>query len=176
MFYPYEVECYTSEHMERSVPFLNACISFVAFITALVLVIYMLITFISGMMDLSFLMYDTIFLDPVARQGIFNQLNGEFLHNIAVLLILMKAYRILVEYMKFHHIDIKFMVEIGIITVVLELLFNSQQYTEDMRIVMVSMAVTFLAIYAFKYDTLLKATKDAQKDHAKMKKGLLKMK
>jgi uncharacterized membrane protein (DUF373 family) len=162
--------------MERSVPFLNGCISFVAFITALALVIYMLIAFISGMFDLSLLMYDTAFLDPVERQNIFNQLNSEFLHNIAVLLILMKAYRILVEYMKFHHIDIKFMVEIGIITVVLELLFNSQQYTEDMRIVMVSMAVTFLAIYAFRYDTLVKATKDAQKEHGKMKKGLLKVK
>ncbi len=156
--------------MEKTVPFLNACISFIAFITALSLVLYMLVAFLSGMFDLSLLMYDTVFLNPAERQSIFNTLNSDFLHNIAVLLILMKAYRILVEYMKYHHIDIKFMVEIGIITVVLELLFNSQQYSENMRLVMVAMAVTFLAVYAFRYDTLLKASKDAQKDYAKLKK------
>ena len=157
-------------HMNRTVPFLNGCISFIAFITALSLVMYMLVSFISGMFDLSLLMYDTVFLDPAERQSIFNVLNSDFLHNIAVLLILMKAYRILVEYMRFHHINIKFMVEIGIITVVLELLFNSQQYAEDMRIVMVAMAVAFLAIYAFRYDTLMKATKDAEKEYGKSAK------
>ncbi len=156
--------------MEKTVPFLNACISFIAFVTALSLVLYMLIAFLSGMFDLSLLMYDTVFLGPGERQAIFNTLNSDFLHNIAVLLILMKAYRILVEYMKYHHIDIKFMVEIGIITVVLELLFNSQQYSESMRVVMASMAVAFLVVYAFRYDTLLKATKNAQKEFAKIKK------
>lgn len=130
----------------------------------------MLIAFISGMFDVSLLMFDTIFLEPAERQSIFNAINGDFLHNIAVLLILMKAYRILVEYMRYHHIDIKFMVEIGIIAVILELLFNSKQYTGDMQIVLAAMGVAFLAIYAFRYDTLTKATKDAQKEHTKMVK------
>jgi len=156
--------------MDKTVPFLNGCISFVAFVTALALVVYMLIAFISGMFDLSLLMFDTVFLEPIERQTIFNSLNGDFLHNIAVLLILMKAYRILVEYMKYHHIDIKFMIEIGIITCILELLFNYQNYTSEMQIVLVGMAVSFLTVYAFRYDTLLKATKDAQKEFARMHK------
>ncbi|MFT5849441.1 MAG: uncharacterized membrane protein (DUF373 family) [Patiriisocius sp.] len=151
--------------MERTVPFLNGCISFVAFITALTLVIYMVIAFVSGVFDVALLMFDTVFLEPAERQAIFNILNADFLHNIAVLLILMKAYRILVEYMKFHHIDIKFMVEIGIIACILELLFNFKQYTEDMQVVLAAMCVAFLAIYAFRYDTLAKASKDAQKAH-----------
>lgn len=156
--------------MDKSVPFLNGCISFIAFVTALSLVVYMLIAFVSGMFDLGLLMFDTIFLEPIERQSVFNILNGDFLHNIAVLLILMKAYRILVEYMKYHHIDIKFMVEIGIVTCVLELLFNYQNYTEDMRMVLAGLAISFLVVYAFKYDTLLKATKDAQKEFDKLKK------
>lgn len=157
--------------MNRTVPFLNGCISFVAFITALALVIYMLIAFITGMFDVSLLMFDTIFLEPDKRQAIFNSINADFLHNIAVLLILMKAYRILVAYMKYHHIDIKFMVEIGIIACVLELLFNFQQYTEDMQMVLAGISVLFLAVYAFRYDALAKASKDAQKEHAKAMKG-----
>ena len=156
--------------MERTVPFLNGCISFVAFITALSLVIYILIAFISGMFDVSILMYDTIFLDPAERQSILNVLNTDFLHNVAVLLILMKAYRILVEYMKYHHIEIKFMVEIVIIASVLELLFNSQQYSEDMRLILLGLGVSFLALYVFKYDTLVKSMKDSQKEMLKSKK------
>ncbi len=162
--------CYHVPCMDRTVPFLNACISFVAFITALSLVVYMLIAFITGMFDVSLVMFDTIFLSPTERQAIFNTINADFLHNIAVLLILMKAYRILVEYMRFHHIDIKFMVEIAIIAGVLELLFNSKQYTDDMRMILAVMSILFLAIYAFRYDALSKASKDSQKLHAKVVK------
>ena len=155
--------------MERTVPFLNGCISFVAFITTLALVVYMLITFVSSMFDVSLLMFDTVFLEPAERQLILNGLNADFLHNIAVLLILMKAYRILVEYMRFHHIDIKYMVEIGIIACVLELLFNFQHYTPDMRMVLAAMAVAFLGIYAFKYESFVKAMKDSQKEMLKQR-------
>jgi len=161
---------YDSRHMDKSVPFLNGCISFVAFITALALVVYMLVAFISGMFDVSLLMFDTVFLEPVERQAILNGVNAEFLHNIAVLLILMKAYRILVAYMKYHHIDIKFMVEIGIIACVLELLFNFKAYTSDMQMILAGLCVAFLAIYAFRYETLSKATKDAQKEYQKLSK------
>lgn len=156
--------------MERTVPFLNACISFVAFITALVLVIYMLITFISSMFDVSLLMLDTVLLEPDERQPILKALNSEFLHNIAVLIILMKAYRILVEYMRYHHINIKYMVEIGIVACTLELLFNAQHYSEDMRIVLAGLAVAFLAIYAFRYETFVKAMKDSQQVFLKQQK------
>lgn len=153
--------------MDRLVPFFNGCVSFVAFITTLALVIYMLIAFVTGTFDVAILLFDTVFLEPGERQSIINGLNAEFLHNVAVLLILMKAYRILVEYMRYHHIDIKFMVEIGIIACVLELLFNSTQYTEHMQTVLAAVAVTFLALYVFKYDNLSKSMKDAQQSLSK---------
>ena len=156
--------------MERTVPFLNSCISFVAFVTATTLVIYMLIAFVTGVFDVAQLMFDTVFLGPVERQSILNGLNAEFLHNIAILLILMKAYRILVEYMRHHHIDIKFMVEITIIACVLELLFNYDKYTGHMQLLLAGMAVTFAALYAFKYDTLVKAMNDSQKEMKKLSK------
>ncbi len=162
--------CYILLHMERTVPFLNACLSFVAFITALALVIYMLIAFVTGVFDVALLMFDTVFLEPAERQTILSGVNAEFLHNIAILIILMKAYRILVEYMRHHHIDIKYMVEIGIIACVLELLFNSQTYTEHMQMVLAAVAVLFLAIYAFKYENIVKAMKDSRKEMEKYRK------
>ncbi len=156
--------------MERTVPFLNGCISFVAFITALSLVIYMLVAFVTGVFDVTLTILDTIFLEPAERQSIFNQINSDFLHNIAILIILMKAYRILVEYMRYHHIDIKFMVEITIVACILELLFNADTYSDHMQVVLAGVAVAFAAIYAFKYQTFVKAMKDSQKEMLKLRK------
>lgn len=142
---------------------LNYCISFVAFITAVALVLYMLVAFMTGTYDVVLTMLDTVFLDPGERQVIFNAINTEFLHTVAVLIILMKAYRILVEYMRFHHVDIKYVVEIAIIGSVLELLFNYGEYSEDMRMVLLGLGVTFLGFYVFRYDALSQAMKDTQK-------------
>ncbi|MDA8597003.1 phosphate-starvation-inducible PsiE family protein [Candidatus Pacebacteria bacterium] len=148
--------------MERTVPFLNGCISFVAFVTALTLVVYMLVVIVTGTFDVASNIFEMFFLESKERQSLFNALNAEFLHNIAVLLILMKAYRILVEYMRFHHIDIKFMVEIAIIASVLELLFNFASYSIEMRYILVALAVFFLGIYVFGYKAIKQASKDAQ--------------
>jgi len=150
--------------MSRTVPFLNFCISFVAFITALSLVVYMLVSFITGTYDVALQIFDTIFLKPIERQEVLNTLNVDFLHTIALLIILMKAYRILVEYMRFYHINIKYMIEIGIIASVLELLFNYQSYSTDMLYIFLGLAVAFSFIYAFRHEVLLKAAKDSQKE------------
>ena len=149
--------------MDMFIRFLNYCISFVAFITAVALVIYMLVAFLTGTYDVVLTILDTVFTDPAERQAVFNDVNIEFLHTIAVLIILMKAYRILVEYMRNHHVDIKYVVEIGIIGSVLELLFNYAEYSEDMRLILLGMAVSFLGLYVFRYDTLTKAVKDTEK-------------
>ena len=151
--------------MERTVPFLNACISFVAFITALSLVVYMLVSFVTGTYDVAIQIFDTVFLDPAERQSILNALNTEFLHTIALLIVLMKAYRILVEYMRWYHIDIKYMMEIGIIASVLELLFNYQSYSIEMRYIFLGVAVSFAAIYAFRHDTLVSAMKESRREN-----------
>ena len=110
--------------MEVFVRFLNQGLSFVAFLTAATLVLYMLVVIVTGTLDVANLMLDTLLLEPNDRQTVFNGLNSEFLHNVAVLLILMKAYRILIEYMRYHHIDLKYMVEIVVVACVLELLFE----------------------------------------------------
>ena len=157
-------------NMDAFIRFLNYCISFVAFITAVALVMFMLVAFVTGTYDVILLMLDTIFLEPAERQVIFNVVNTEFLHTIAVLIILMKAYRILVEYMRNHHIDIKYVMEIAIIGSVLELLFNYSQYSEDMRLILLGLAVSFLGLYVFRYDTLTKALKDTEKRVKALKK------
>lgn len=153
--------------MELFIRFLNYCISFVAFITAVSLVLFMLIAFLTGTYDITLLMIDSISLDPTERQDLFNMVNTNFLHTIAVLIILMKAYRILVEYMRNHHVDIKYIVEIAIIACVLELLFNHEDYTSSMQLVLLGLSIAFLGFYVFRYETLNKALKDTEKQTKK---------
>ncbi len=153
--------------MERTVPFLNICISFVAFITAVSLVVYMLVAFVTGTYDVALQIFDTVFLEPAERQSLFNALNVEFLHTIALLIVLMKAYRILVEYMRWYHVDIKYMMEIGIIASVLELMFNYQSYSPDMRYIFLGIAVSFATIYAFRHDTLVNAMRESRRENQK---------
>ncbi|MAZ56629.1 hypothetical protein CL653_02470 [bacterium] len=158
--------------MKHAVPFLNLCISFVVFITALSLVVYMLASFVTGTYDVAFQIFDTLFLSPADRQLVLNGLNADFLHTIALLIVLMKAYRILVEYMRFYHIDIKYMMEMGIIASILELLFNYQSYSQDMRYVLLGIAVSFTTIYAFRHDTLVSAMKESRREMQKWIKDL----
>lgn len=149
-----------TQHMEKTVPFLNRCISFVAFVTALTLVVYMLVVIVTGTVDVVNEIYRMALAEPDQRDALFNLLNAEFLHNVAVLLILMKAYRVLVEYMRYHHIDIKYMVEIAIIACVLELLFNYSAYSVEMRYIFLGLAVSFLGFYVFGYKHLRQASVD----------------
>lgn len=125
----------------------------------------MLVSFVTGTFDVALQIFDTIFLDPADRQQILNALNVEFLHTIALLIVLMKAYRILVEYMRWYHIDIKYMMEIGIIASVLELMFNYQNYSEDMRYIFLGIAVSFATIYAFRHNTLVEAMKESRNEN-----------
>lgn len=155
--------------MELFIRFLNYCISFVASITAIAVVVFMLVTFINGVYNIAIQLADSLFLKTGERQELFNLLGTEFLYTIAILVILMKAYRILVEYVRTHQVEIKYIVEIAIIGCVFELLFNYSRYSEDMRLVLLGLAVTFLGFYAFKYDTLQKAVQDTEKQMKKMK-------
>lgn len=155
--------------MEIFTKILDYCISFVAFVTAVALVLFMLIAFLIGTYDITLLMLDSISMNTDDRQELFNFVSTEFLHTIAVLIILMKAYRILVEYIRHHHVNLKHIVEIAIIGCVLELLFNYTHYTEDMRLVLLGLAVGFLGLYVFKYDSLNKAQDDAEKRVKKTK-------
>lgn len=125
----------------------------------------MLVSFVTGTYDVALQIFDTIFLEPAERQSILNSLNVEFLHTIALLIVLMKAYRILVEYMRWYHIDIKYMMEIGIIASVLELMFNYQSYSADMRYIFLGIAISFAAIYAFRHDTLVKAMRESRAEN-----------
>lgn len=137
--------------MERTVPFFNGCISFVAFIAVFVLVVYMLVVFVAGMFDIGLNVMSTIFTDTAERQSIFIAVNSDMLYNFAVLIMLMKAYQVLVGFMKEKRANIENVVELSIAVSLLELIFNSSAYSDQMQRVLAIMAAVLFATYTFRY-------------------------
>lgn len=149
--------------MERTVPFLNGCISFISFISALSLVVYMLVVFVSGIFDISLTVFSTVFIEPTERQRILSEISQAVLHTFAFLLILIQVFRLFIEFMRSHVLSVQHTIELVIVVTVLELLFNSQAYPEQMQLVLAGAGVIFSAIYAFGYKNLALAAKGIDK-------------
>lgn len=71
-----------------------------------------------------------------------------FLSNITFILILVKAFRILESYARYHHIEITDLVEIAIIALIMEVVFNFWVHDISINILFWSVWLALLVIYA----------------------------
>lgn len=71
------------------------------------------------------------------------------LHTIAEMIIFMKAYRILVSYIKTHHVSVEYIVEISIIAPAIELLFAGQYYDLGSKIILAVFGLVTLFLYLY---------------------------
>lgn len=78
----------------------------------------------------------------------------EVLHSVAVVVILVKAYRILLFYMESHHLSVKYLVEIAIIAPSVELIFTPHNRSMELNILFAVFALANLIVYAFFYSRL----------------------
>lgn len=88
------------------------------------------------------------------------QIKKNVLHTIAFTIILIKAYMVLMSYAKTKHLNPKFLLEIGIIAPIIELVFNITGYEPWMAIFMGSFAVSLTIIYLSFYTTLREVSDD----------------
>ncbi|MCT4591985.1 MAG: hypothetical protein N4A36_01180 [Candidatus Gracilibacteria bacterium] len=86
-----------------------------------------------------------------------NVVNLDFtklIHGIVFILVLVKAYKVLVFYLKRHHLSIKYMIEISIIAPSIELIFAPNSHSLMFSILLALFAVSNLLIYVIYYDKL----------------------
>ncbi|MBU0661507.1 hypothetical protein KKG22_05030 [Patescibacteria group bacterium] len=79
---------------------------------------------------------------------------SQVLYMVAMVLILVKAYRLLLFYMESHHVSIKYIVEIAIIAPAVELIFVPMQQTVFVNILYALFSVGHLIIYIWFYNAL----------------------
>jgi len=95
-----------------------------------------------------------------------SSVNEEILHEIAFAIVLVKAYKILIYYLKSHHLNIKFLVEIAIIAPTIELIFHVNKNSIWVNCIYAFFAIFNLLIYLYYYDKLKKiADSYKEEDH-----------
>lgn len=137
---------------------LDKSVSIFLLITAISLVVFMFIQVGFELIDLFHNMIEVQTADNANRGSLLNKLNAEYLHGVALIILLVKAYKIVMSYADDHHIDIRYMVEIAIIGSILELLFNADYYTVTMQIVLVVLGLGSAVIYHIFYPFTIKET------------------
>lgn len=86
------------------------------------------------------LYFDQEFMDEHSRRA---------LHSIAEVIILIKAYRILVSYLKTHHVSIEYIVEISIVASAIELLFAADMHHLGTNIIFAAFGLSNLILYLY---------------------------
>ena len=74
------------------------------------------------------------------------------LHAVARTIVVLKAYRILVSYLRSHHVTVKYILEIAIIASVVELFFAYDLHDFETKIVFAVFGLVGLALYLYFYE------------------------
>lgn len=75
-------------------------------------------------------------------------------HDIAYIIVLIKAYRVLLHYFQKHHISIKYILEISIIAPAIEIIFASNNHELGLTIFLGIYSIANLIIYFVFYNKL----------------------
>lgn len=86
----------------------------------------------------------------------FNVSAIDIVHNTALLIVLVKAYRVLLFYFRKHHISIKYIVEISIIAPTIEIIFAYQNQPLPINILFGVFSLVNLTLYLLFYEKLTK--------------------
>lgn len=83
-----------------------------------------------------------------------------FIHDMVFILVLVKIYRLLIAYLQFHHVGIKYIVEISIIAPAIEIIFASDNHSLLNLTLLGIFGLGNLLVYIFFYDKISKTVKD----------------
>jgi uncharacterized membrane protein (DUF373 family) len=145
---------------------MNYLVSGYVYFVAFTLVLYMVSSLLTGMLELATSLLDL----SLASKSILSAperstLEHNLLHTIAFTIVLVKAYKILIAYADTRHINLKFLVEIAIIAPTIELIFNARAYSLEVNMLFAGFAFLNLVAYLYFYHTLKAVSLDYYKEN-----------
>ncbi len=131
------------ELRETVITWLDRFFSLVVFLVILILASYTAIVVWIGSQE--------IFI------SLFSDIDGEqrqlrIMHAVARTILLLKAYRILVSYLRTHHVTVKYMLEIAFVACVVELFFAYDLHDFETKIVFAVFGLVGVALYLYFYE------------------------
>lgn len=131
---------------------LSTIIRLHAYAAATFLMIYMISTMIFSFIDL-FQNFEE-FVNPADFPDSKNNVRYGLLHSIAFIIVLYKAYSIIIYYGRDLHVNIKFVIEIAIIGSIVELIFNYKYLSDILIISYTTVFISASVIYLYFYKKL----------------------
>jgi uncharacterized membrane protein (DUF373 family) len=150
---------------------MNYFVSGYVYFVAFTLVLYMVSSFVTGVLGLVSGFMDlavspkALFAAP-ERAG----LEQELLHTIAFTIVLVKAYTILISYAQTRHVNVKLVIEMSIIAATIEIIFNAGNYSMEVTMLFAAFAFVNLLAYLFFYKTIKTVSSDYEKSCQTLKK------
>lgn len=144
---------------------MNYFVSGYVYFIAFMLVLYMVGSFVTGVLGLVAGLTDistsakVLLADPTRLM-----LEKDLLHTIAFTIVLVKAYTILVSYAQTRRVDLKLLLEMSIIGAIIEIIFNASSYSLGLASLFAAFAMVNLFIYLFFYKTIKTVSNDYQKE------------
>ena len=131
--------------MKKYSPFFDKVFSFFVLVTICMLAAYMTVRI--GTQALMF--FDHLIMGQYMDMDFMDEHSKRALHAIAEVLILIKAYRILMSYLRTHHISVEYIVEISIIASAIELLFATDTHSVFTQAIFAVFGLSNLIIYLY---------------------------
>lgn len=144
---------------------MNYFVSGYVYFVAFTLVLYMVSSFVTGVLGLVTGLLDVsssakaLLIAPERPL-----LEQDLLHTIAFTIVLVKAYTILISYAQTRHINLKLLIEMSIIAATIEIIFNARSYSIEITILFATFAFLNIIAYLFFYKTLKTVSSDYQKE------------
>lgn len=119
----------------------------------------------------SFFQIFSAFFTGMANGGIMSfAAPEEAIHTVPITIILIKAYKLLLEYAKTQHVNIKYVLEIAITAPVVEIIFNFHGYSiQELTFLGIFMVITAV-IYLYFYPRIKEGELDYSKEHEHLHK------
>lgn len=125
----------------KTAEYLDRLVSVIIFVVAIRLVVYMLTDLLVTLQDIT------------DGQLWISGHDAEMLDWIVFYIVMVKAYRVLISYSKYHHISICYIMELAIIACFVEFIFE-QSISETFRIILGAVGLGSLFLYLFFYNTI----------------------
>jgi len=116
-------------------------------ITTLIVGLFLFVTLIILTIFMALKIYDLFFL-VVSFQ------TKNIIHDIAFIIVLVKAFRVLLFYLQTQHISIKYVIEISIVAPAIELIFAAQNQNMWLNILFALYSIANLTLYLIYYEKL----------------------
>lgn len=114
----------------------------------------------------SFFQIFNAFFTGIADWGIMSfAAPEEAIHTVPITIILIKAYKLLLEYAKTQHVNIKFVLEIAITAPVVEIIFNFHGYDNTQLIFLGAFMVLVSVMYLYFYPRIKEGDQDYTEEH-----------